>query len=79
MRIPPQRLAPDTLAALIESFVLREGSDYGESEVSLQTKTEQVKKQIEMGKVVIVYDADSDSVTLMSAVDYQQRQLSNES
>jgi len=30
--VPMTQLAPDTLQALVESFVLREGTDYGEQE-----------------------------------------------
>ena len=38
MIIPWQDLAPETLDNLIESFVLREGTDYGEQERSLEQK-----------------------------------------
>ncbi|SUH86409.1 Uncharacterised protein family (UPF0270) [Salmonella enterica subsp. enterica serovar Typhimurium] len=43
MIIPWQGLAPDTLDNLIESFVLREGTDYGEHERSLEQKVADVK------------------------------------
>ena len=65
MVIPHQRLAPETLSALIESFISREGTDYGVSEVTLQTKVEQIKTQIVAEKVVIVYDQESDSINLL--------------
>ena len=35
MLIPWQDLSPETLENLIESFVLREGTDYGEHERTL--------------------------------------------
>ncbi|MDU3718311.1 MAG: YheU family protein, partial [Klebsiella michiganensis] len=38
MIIPWQDLDPETLDNLIESFVLREGTDYGEHERSLTDK-----------------------------------------
>ena len=38
MIIPWQDLDPETLDNLIESFVLREGTDYGEHERSLADK-----------------------------------------
>ena len=65
MVIPYQRLAPETLVALIESFISREGTDYGVSEHSLQSKVEQIKSQIFAEKVVIVYDQESDSINLL--------------
>lgn len=35
MLVPYQDLAPETLDSLIESIVLRDGTDYGEVEMSL--------------------------------------------
>ena len=43
MIIPWQDIAPETLENLIKEFVLREGTDYGDVEVSLQNKIDQVK------------------------------------
>jgi len=65
MVIPYQRLAPETLVALIESFISREGTDYGVTEVALKSKVEQIKSQIVAEKVVIVYDQDSDTINLL--------------
>lgn len=65
MQIPWQQLDPTTLEALIESFVLREGTDYGEFEVDLATKVAQVKTQLERGDIVIVWSELHESVSLM--------------
>ncbi|WP_460549631.1 YheU family protein, partial [Geodermatophilus aquaeductus] len=46
MIIPWQDLAPETLDSLIESFVLREGTDYGEHERSLEQKVADVRRQL---------------------------------
>ena len=51
MIIPWQDLAPETLDNLIESFVLREGTDYGEQERSLEQKVSDVKRQLKSGDV----------------------------
>ena len=66
MVIPYQRLAPETLTALIESFISREGTDYGATELALQTKVEQIRDQIVAEKVVIVYDRKSESINLLA-------------
>ena len=50
MIIPRQELATDTLNSLIESFVLREGTDYGEHERSLEQKVEDVRRQLKTAK-----------------------------
>ena len=65
MLIPYQELEPDTLHNLIESFILREGTDYGEQEISLPQKTENVLQQLKEGSVVILYSQLSESVTLI--------------
>lgn len=49
MIIPWQQLEPDTLTNLIESFVLREGTDYGEETFTLAEKVEQVRQQLKTG------------------------------
>ena len=64
MIIPWQQLPPATLDSLIESFVLREGTDYGEQTFSLAEKVEQVRQQLEHGDVVILYSELHESVTI---------------
>lgn len=65
MEIPHQALSPDTLQALIEEFVLREGTDYGESEVPLEQKLRQIMKQLDQGDIVIVFDPDTESCNII--------------
>jgi uncharacterized protein YheU (UPF0270 family) len=65
--IPWSELAPDTLLALIESFVLREGTDYGMYDVLLASKVSQVRKQLERGEAQIVFDPATESVDIRMA------------
>ncbi|MCX8648803.1 YheU family protein [Gilliamella sp. B2776] len=55
MIIPWQNLDPQTLDNIIEHFVLREGTDYGLQEKSLQEKVTQVKSQLIDGTVAIFW------------------------
>ncbi len=64
MIIPWQDLPAATLDNLIESFVLREGTDYGEKSFSLAEKVAQVRQQLECGDVVILYSELHESVTI---------------
>ena len=64
MIIPWQDLPAATLDNLIESFVLREGTDYGEESFSLAEKVAQVRLQLERGDVVILYSELHESVTI---------------
>ena len=50
LAIPHAELAPDTLARVIESFVLREGTDYGDAEYSLAQKVAHVRGQLDRGR-----------------------------
>ena len=65
MIIPWQDLAPITLDNLIESFVLREGTDYGEHERSLEQKVSDVKRQLKSGDVVLVWSELHETVNIM--------------
>ncbi|AUJ83348.1 YheU family protein [Enterobacter cloacae complex sp. 2024EL-00215] len=65
MIIPWQDLSPETLDNLIESFVLREGTDYGEHERSLEQKVSDVKRQLKSGDVVLVWSELHETVNIM--------------
>ena len=65
MIIPWQDLSPDTLDNLIESFVLREGTEYGEHERSLEQKVNDVKRQLKSGDVVLVWSELHETVNIM--------------
>jgi uncharacterized protein len=62
--VPYTELPPDLLQAVIESFVLREGTDYGEKEFSLEDKVARVITQLRRGEAKIICDPESDSVTI---------------
>ncbi len=79
MLIPAERLSGDALAGLIEEFITREGTDYGALEVCLETKVQQVKQQLEQGDIVIVFDAATETVNLMTKIQYQQWSMTADS
>lgn len=72
MIIPFEQLSADALQGLIEDFVTRDGTDYGEYEVSLSVRVEQVQRQLKQGSVVIVFDPATESVTLLNRQDYDR-------
>ena len=55
MIIPCPELEPATLNNVLDSFILREGTDYGEKELSLEEKRERLLAQLKADKVVIVW------------------------
>lgn len=68
MRIPHTSLSKTTLQALIEEFVTRDGTDYGDVEVPLQRRVEMVMALLQARTAVIVYDEDSETCSITSAV-----------
>lgn len=75
MRIPVSELEKETLYAIAESFVLREGTDYGEFEASLADKTEQVVKQLRNGDAVLIFSELHETVDVISKQAFQQQQM----
>lgn len=65
VEVPHTELPPQTLRAVIESFVLREGTDYGERDASFDGKVADVMRQLERREAVIVYDPPTDSVDIV--------------
>ncbi|MFU9136661.1 YheU family protein [Erwinia tasmaniensis] len=65
MIIPWKELDAETLDNLIESFVLREGTDYGEQERSLAQKVEDVRRQLITGEAVLVWSELHETVNIM--------------
>ncbi|WP_291970971.1 YheU family protein [Candidatus Symbiopectobacterium sp.] len=66
MMIPWQQLDSDTLQNIIESFVLREGTDYGEQERSLDEKVRDIRRQLASGDVVLVWSELHETLNIMS-------------
>ena len=65
IRVAPDDLRPDTLRAVIESFVLREGTDYGVRETALEDKVAQVLIQLRRGEAHITFDPATESVNVV--------------
>jgi uncharacterized protein YheU (UPF0270 family) len=62
--IPFAELSPDALRGVIESFVLREGTDYGEKDFSLEQKVAHVMRQLERGEARVMFDPNSETVDI---------------
>jgi uncharacterized protein len=63
--VPPEDLPGETLRRLVESFVLREGTEYGERDVALEDKVAEVLRQLDRGEAEIVFDPASESVDIV--------------
>ncbi len=63
--IPPDRLPAELLQAVIEAFVLREGTEYGAREFSLEEKCAAVRRALHRGEVTLCFDPDSETTTML--------------
>lgn len=64
--IPHRSLSEQALYGVVEEFINRDGTDYGEFELSLQQKVYKLMEQINRDKVFIVYDDETESTSILS-------------
>jgi uncharacterized protein YheU (UPF0270 family) len=65
--IPVNKLSSKALLGVIEEFISRNGTDYGEIEASLETKVRQVKHKLEKGLAVLVFDDETETTNIFLA------------
>ncbi len=58
-------LSAEALRGVLESFVLREGTDYGEREFSLDEKVAHVLRQLERGEAQVIFDTELESIDIV--------------
>lgn len=63
IRIPPDRLAPETLAGVIEEFVTRDGTDLAEA----ATKIREVEGLLRRNEVEIWFDEQTRTCNILPA------------
>ena len=66
MEIPFERLEAETLRQVVEEFIFREGTDYGEHTYSLEEKIAQITELLRIRKAVLVFDPTTESVNIVS-------------
>jgi len=67
--VPCDRLSPEALRAVIEEFVTRDGTDYGEIEAPLERKVAQVYGELKSGKAFILFDIRTQTCNILSKND----------
>lgn len=66
VEIPFGQLSSDALAGVIEEFVSREGTDYGERAYSMEEKKTLVKTQLERGTARLIFDPETQSCNIVT-------------
>ena len=66
MHISYDKLEPAILRSILEDFVSRDGTDYGEREYSVDEKVEQVRLLLEAGKATISFNPEDETCTIVT-------------
>jgi len=62
--IPVDKLSAEALHGVIQEFISRDGTDYGEFEASAEKKFGQVKQKLENGLAVLLYDDEMETTNI---------------
>jgi uncharacterized protein YheU (UPF0270 family) len=74
-RIQINKLSPEALQGVIEEFISRDGTDYGEVEASMETKFRQVKQKLEAGSAVLIFDDETETTNIFLTNDPVLKEL----
>lgn len=73
IELSPEQLSSEALGGLVEEFVTRDGTDYGEFERSLDEKRAHVHAQLASGEARVVYDSSTETANIVLARDLERR------
>lgn len=59
VKVPVKSLSPEALRGVVEAFVLREGTDYGHTDFSLEEKCAAVERQLAAGEAEVWFDPET--------------------
>jgi uncharacterized protein YheU (UPF0270 family) len=62
--IPQDQLRPDSLQALIEELITRDGAVHGHTDTPPSEMVQAVRRQLKSGEAVIVFDEETESCTI---------------
>ena len=65
MIIPHRELSAEALQGLIEEFATRDGTDYGEREISLTSKVARIRQLLDARQVMIVFEPQDGSINIV--------------
>ena len=65
VEVPADALTPEALEGVLQSVVLREGTDYGDVELPFEEKVARLRAALDRGDARIVFDPVTESVTIL--------------
>lgn len=73
MIIPWQDLDPATLENIVETVILREGTDYGMEEMPFERKKQNLLAQIRNGRAVVIWSELHETIDIKNKKDFFNR------
>ena len=67
--VPHGQLSAEALQGLLEEFVSRDGTDSGYTKLSMQQRVDQVRRHLDRGEAVVVYNPTTQSANIISRRD----------
>lgn len=71
IEIPYQSLSAEALEGIVAEFASRDGTDYGEVEMSLSEKVKQVEAQLTAGHLTLLFDPISQSCHIVNSREWK--------
>lgn len=65
VEIPWQKLSEEAFEGMLEELVSRDGTDYGEQELSQQQKIDQLRGALVSGKAFIAFCSETESWSVL--------------
>ena len=65
MKIPYTELSREALLGVMDAFILREGTDYGHEEITIDQKRSRVLSMLQSGEAEIVFYQESDHIDIV--------------
>ena len=63
--IPVAELSKDALLGVVDAFILREGTDYGHRDITIDEKRQRVIGMLGSGKAKIIFYAENDHIDIV--------------
>ncbi|MBD5769865.1 YheU family protein [Marinomonas colpomeniae] len=63
--IPYDSLSPETLETILDDIVSRDGTDYGEYDLSVAQKRQQALKALGKREAVLLFDTESETIKMI--------------
>ena len=65
MKVPYTKLSQEALLGVMDAFILREGTDYGHEEITIDQKRSRVLSMLRSGKAEIVFYQESNHIDIV--------------